>query len=543
MPYPPPATPASSSPLRALVGGLVLFNLLVAGLAGWTLARSHRQHVERAEVTTQNLAQVLEGSLVSTIHQVDLVLQTIADEAKRQDIRPDQRDLLSHIQSNFKRISLLDTLRTTDAEGWPGQAGNPKAGPDIHLVDHPFFRHLKGHPQAGLFISRPSRDGQNGAWVLTLARRLEKDNGDFLGTVFATITLERLTQELAQVDIGTHGSISLRGADLELLGRYPSPEGQALAIGDDRITGDYLAAVRTHRTVSHFTTHSVLDGETRTYTFHRVADPRFYILVGLAQSEYLQGWYQEAVLSGAAVLALLALSSGSAGLAMVAWRRQQIARGLLEQQEAKFRLITENALDVIWTADAAGRLTYISPSIHSQRGFKPEELLGSTFYDPDRQGQGAQPLRALLERVQAASTGIQRFESEQCELDLPRKDGQLIRAEVRVRALWDDHGHFLGFHGVTRDITERARLAAERDHLITQLTQALSEIKSLSGLLPICANCKKVRDDRGYWNSIESYLSDHTEATFTHGVCPDCAQELRSEMLERRARKPPSEAS
>jgi PAS domain S-box-containing protein len=268
-----------------------------------------------------------------------------------------------------------------------------------------------------------------------------------------------------------------------------------------------------------------------------VAEPRFYILVGLAQSEYLQAWHQEVVLSVVAVLALLALSSGSLWLAASAWRRQRITQDFIERQEAKFRLIAENALDVIWTADPMGRLTYISPSIRVQRGFAPDELVGSTFYDPELQGQGADPLRGLLDRVHASPAGIHRFESEQFELDLPKKGGQLIRAEVRVRALWGENGHFLGFHGVTRDITERARLAAERDQLIAQLTQAISEIKSLSGMLPICAKCKKVRDDRGYWNSIESYLSDHTEATFTHGVCPDCAQELRQEMQERRASK------
>jgi hypothetical protein len=196
----------------------VLFNLLVAGLAAWTLARSHREHVERAEVTTQNLAQVLEGSLVSTIHQVDLVLKAIEDEAERQDILPSQRNIAAPIQNNFNRISMLDTLGTTDAEGRLGQPGAPKAGPGGSMADRPFFLHLKENPLAGLFISKPTRDGKGGAWVLTLARRLEKPNGVFLGTVFATITLERLTQELAQVDIGSHGSISLRGADLELLG-------------------------------------------------------------------------------------------------------------------------------------------------------------------------------------------------------------------------------------------------------------------------------------------------------------------------------------
>lgn len=57
----------------------------------------------------------------------------------------------------------------------------------------------------------------------------------------------------------------------------------------------------------------------------------------------------------------------------------------------------------------------------------------------------------------------------------------------------------------------------------------LSEIKTLRGILPICANCKKIRDDKGYWNQIESYISAHSEAEFSHGICPECAKELYSE--------------
>jgi hypothetical protein len=58
------------------------------------------------------------------------------------------------------------------------------------------------------------------------------------------------------------------------------------------------------------------------------------------------------------------------------------------------------------------------------------------------------------------------------------------------------------------------------------LEKALSRVKTLSGLLPICASCKKIRDDKGYWNQIETYLDQHSNATFSHGICPDCAQRL-----------------
>ena len=65
-----------------------------------------------------------------------------------------------------------------------------------------------------------------------------------------------------------------------------------------------------------------------------------------------------------------------------------------------------------------------------------------------------------------------------------------------------------------------------------ELQQAMSKVKILSGFLPICASCKKIRDDKGYWNQIESYVRDHSEAEFSHGICPDCAEKLYPELHE-----------
>ena len=66
----------------------------------------------------------------------------------------------------------------------------------------------------------------------------------------------------------------------------------------------------------------------------------------------------------------------------------------------------------------------------------------------------------------------------------------------------------------------------EKSVVIAELKKALEEIKTLSGFLPICASCKKIRDDQGYWNQIEVYISEHSEAEFSHGICPECAQKL-----------------
>lgn len=77
------------------------------------------------------------------------------------------------------------------------------------------------------------------------------------------------------------------------------------------------------------------------------------------------------------------------------------------------------------------------------------------------------------------------------------------------------------------------QLAAEQQaELVTKLRQALAEVKTLSGLLPICSSCKKIRDDKGYWNQIESYISKHSGVDFTHGICPDCVKKLYPQFID-----------
>jgi PAS domain S-box-containing protein len=80
------------------------------------------------------------------------------------------------------------------------------------------------------------------------------------------------------------------------------------------------------------------------------------------------------------------------------------------------------------------------------------------------------------------------------------------------------------------DITDRHRAEVDRERLIQELQTALTRVKTLSGLLPICASCKRIRDDQGYWNQVESYIRSHSEATFTHSICPDCRQKLYPEL-------------
>jgi hypothetical protein len=118
----------------------------------------------------------------------------------------------------------------------------------------------------------------------------------------------------------------------------------------------------------------------------------------------------------------------------------------------------------------------------------------------------------------------------QTEVALPGAGRDRI-VEVRVSPFGMPHGRPLGRLVILRDVTERRAAEKERERLLVDLQKAAAEIRTLQGLLPICSSCKRVRDDTGYWNQIETYISAHADVRFSHGLCPECARRLYPEVF------------
>jgi PAS domain S-box-containing protein len=114
---------------------------------------------------------------------------------------------------------------------------------------------------------------------------------------------------------------------------------------------------------------------------------------------------------------------------------------------------------------------------------------------------------------------------EFCEVAMLR--GETAPLYVRVEAMMSESRQEC--RAAVMDVTDRHQAEAERERLIQELQTALDRVKMLSGLLPICANCKMIRDDQGYWNQVEAYVASHSEVTFTHGLCPECVHKLYPE--------------
>lgn len=118
------------------------------------------------------------------------------------------------------------------------------------------------------------------------------------------------------------------------------------------------------------------------------------------------------------------------------------------------------------------------------------------------------------------------------EFIVENREGRSFVVEVSASNVTSSSGELVGRMASFIDITKKKEIEADREKLITKLQDALNKIKTLKGIIPICASCKKIRDDKGYWNQIEIYIKNHSEADFSHGICPECAEILYPELRQ-----------
>ena len=106
------------------------------------------------------------------------------------------------------------------------------------------------------------------------------------------------------------------------------------------------------------------------------------------------------------------------------------------------------------------------------------------------------------------------------------KKGRLIYTQINWDYIRDSKGKLAGIISVISDITKRKQAEKGRERILKALQDALEQVKTLNGLLPICAHCKKIRDDKGYWNQLEEYIQRHSHAKFSHGICSECSDKV-----------------
>jgi len=206
---------------------------------------------------------------------------------------------------------------------------------------------------------------------------------------------------------------------------------------------------------------------------------------------------------------------GLAGTSLDVTDRKR-AEQSLAASETYHRALIEEALDLTTLVDADGFVRYASPSYQSVLGYQPEQVIGQRVFDFVH----PEDLAATLAIFADGSTTPQATRAH--EFRFRHNDGSWRVIAAVGRNLFDDPViHAAIING--RDVTAQKATEEHERTLLRELQRAIGEVKMLKGILPICASCKRIKNEGGGWEAVESYVREHTNAEFSHGLCPDCA--------------------
>jgi PAS domain S-box-containing protein len=195
--------------------------------------------------------------------------------------------------------------------------------------------------------------------------------------------------------------------------------------------------------------------------------------------------------------------------------KQKQAEMELFESEEKFRVLFESSKDPNYISNIEGTIIDANQSFFNLFNYTKEDLhylkMQDLYVNPND--------RSIFLKAINKFGFVKDFEEK-----LRKKAGEEMDCQITATVRRSSNGDIHGYQGIIRDTTEIKLKQLEKERLIADLKKTLAEVKKLSGLLPICMHCKKIRDDSGYWKQIEDYLSKHSDAQFSHGICRECAE-------------------
>lgn len=207
-----------------------------------------------------------------------------------------------------------------------------------------------------------------------------------------------------------------------------------------------------------------------------------------------------------------------------------IERKRTDEPLATLASIVENSEEAIVGKRLDGTITNWNYGAERIYGYQAAEALGQSIYSLIIPADTREETEGILNAIRRG-VRVNRFQTKRL-----RKDGKLIDVSLTISPIKDGQGRLTGASAIARDITESIRAEAERKRLINELQDALAEVKTLRGIVPICMHCKKIRNEEGAWTQLEIYIREHTHAEFSHGICDPCTQSMYPEIYEKTSR-------
>ena len=443
-----------------LVVAVAVVLLVVALFVVHSLHQSKLRYYANAEETSRNLAITLENFLHSHFQEVELAMHRAEQEfrAMHEEKRFSDAAFSAYLRSLRERLPQAVAVRGSDSNGEVIYGDEIDLAHTQNLKIREFFARAKTERE--LVFGVPVKSRISGKWVLPLVQGLRLPDGSFGGTAYVNMNNTRITDLLASLNIGQHGSIAMLDRQKRLFLRYP--EAEDLVVGSEmRLSKETQAVISGSQQRATYNVVSVRDGLERVISVERIGTYPIYVIVGLSSDDFLAPWHKE-VRNAVAFLVVLALVAGTLLLGVwLSLRRQyqslvklvetdnalQGSLAALTQSESRWRSLTEGLPQMVWTVNTELKLDFISHHWQDFSGNPAAALLAgdwvSAIHPDDRPMVKAAWVRAIAGGVQF-----------RCDFRLQRQDG--------VWRLFDNHalpqknaqGAITSWVGSSTDITE-----------------------------------------------------------------------------------------
>lgn len=192
--------------------------------------------------------------------------------------------------------------------------------------------------------------------------------------------------------------------------------------------------------------------------------------------------------------------------------RREVAQ--LRVSEANFRVLLDESSDPIFSFEPDGTYRYVNQAFASGVRKTREQIVGHRIWDVFEPAEAEKRYAVLKEVFDTGKTKV-------FEVRVPRPDGDLYFLTT-VQPVLGARGEVTSAMCSSKDITDRRRMEAQLQERLVALEDALAHVRRLQGIIPICAHCHNVRRDPETWQGLDKYVAEHSDARFSHGICPDC---------------------
>jgi len=456
------------------VTGVVLLNLLFYALAGWSLLQMRAQYQRKAEITTSNLARVLDTSIAGSLDRTNVSLVAVVGLLEQQlaDGRLDEPRLQAYLAAQRRYLAQSYELYVTDSQGRIFGSGSSQNAA-VSVADREYFLRSRAAPTADPVIGKPVPSRIDGKWVLPVARRYSFPDGRFAGIVVSPIPLDYFVTTFSTLDIGTHGSISLRDDRLAIIARYPQ-QGTLSAAGQLNLLPSTIELVKKQPECGTFQATLRADRVERVVSYRKIGRYPLYIFVGVATADSLGNWHSEAGRVLVLVLAFTLFSAFMARQSSHRWTSERRATEALAESERTARAMLNSSFGLIGLMKPDGTMIEVNQTALDFVGARRSEVEGRAFWETSWFTH-SQELRDRLR--EAVRQGV-RGEFIRFEIIIPDAAGTMHTLDFSLRPVPDEKGKIGLLIAEGRDISERKqmeeslRVEKEFNQTLVQLSPA-----------------------------------------------------------------------